>query len=56
VVHGVLHLLGYDHERPSQAQEMERLERDILASLAIADPYEPAGGAARSLPKSALNG
>lgn len=38
-VHGFLHLLGYDHETDSQAEAMEGLERDILASLAIADPY-----------------
>ncbi len=39
VVHGVLHLLGYDHERPSDAKTMERLETKILARLGIADPY-----------------
>src|SRR5262249_50733570 len=38
-VHGFLHLLGYDHETDSQAAAMEKLERDILARLAIADPY-----------------
>lgn len=41
VVHGVLHLLGYDHERLKAANVMESLERQILASLKIADPYLP---------------
>lgn len=39
VTHGVLHLLGYDHETDAQAAEMEGLERQILAGLGIADPY-----------------
>ena len=39
VVHGVLHLLGRDHEEDTQADEMERLETKILASLGVADPY-----------------
>ncbi len=38
-VHGVLHLLGFDHERAADARAMEALERDILASLEIPDPY-----------------
>ena len=38
-VHGVLHLLGYDHIDDDEAIEMEQLERDILAKLAIPDPY-----------------
>jgi len=45
VVHGFLHLLGYDHHRGSEAERMERLERDILARMGIADPY--AAGDAR---------
>jgi probable rRNA maturation factor len=38
-VHGVLHLLGYDHIEDSEAQAMEALETRILAGLGIADPY-----------------
>jgi probable rRNA maturation factor len=38
-VHGVLHLLGYDHQTDAQAQRMEALERRILSGLGIADPY-----------------
>ena len=39
VVHGVLHLAGYDHERPKDAKVMEPLEVKILKRLGIADPY-----------------
>jgi len=39
VVHGFLHLLGYDHIEEEDAEEMEGLETEILASLGIADPY-----------------
>lgn len=39
VVHGFLHLLGYDHENDTEAEEMEALERAILADMGIADPY-----------------
>jgi probable rRNA maturation factor len=38
-VHGFLHLLGYDHDRPADAEAMEARERAILASIGIADPY-----------------
>lgn len=38
-VHGFLHLLGYDHEDDGQAEEMERLEREILATLGVKNPY-----------------
>ncbi len=40
VIHGCLHLLGYDHINDSDAQEMEILEIAILAKLAINDPYQ----------------
>jgi probable rRNA maturation factor len=39
VAHGVLHLLGYDHENDEEADEMEDLERTILAGLGVSDPY-----------------
>ncbi len=39
LVHGFLHLLGYDHESDEEAAEMEALERLVLARLAIPDPY-----------------
>ena len=39
LVHGTLHLLGYDHENDRDAAEMESLETRILASGGIADPY-----------------
>ena len=39
VIHGVLHLLGYDHEIDGEAEAMEALERAALARLAIPDPY-----------------
>ena len=41
-VHGALHLLGWDHEDEREAEAMEQLEREILAELGIADPYQPA--------------
>jgi probable rRNA maturation factor len=39
VVHGLLHLLGYDHEQETDAERMETLETTILGRLGIADPY-----------------
>ena len=39
VAHGVLHLVGYDHETDAEAAEMEDLERVVLAELGVADPY-----------------
>ena len=40
IVHGVLHLLGYDHISPDDQQKMENIERSILATLGTPDPYE----------------
>jgi probable rRNA maturation factor len=39
VVHGMLHLLGFDHERDADAERMETVETKVLAGLNIADPY-----------------
>ncbi|OYY65083.1 rRNA maturation RNAse YbeY [Sphingomonas sp. 28-62-11] len=39
IVHGTLHLLGYDHQGQAEADAMEQIERDVLATLGIADPY-----------------
>lgn len=44
VVHGTLHLLGYDHMIEHEAQAMEAMETRALAGLAIADPYAPGTG------------
>lgn len=46
VVHGLLHLLGYDHETERDANRMEALEVEILKRLGIADPYGDAVTAA----------
>ena len=39
IVHGVLHAQGYDHESDDEAEEMERLEAEILAKLGFENPY-----------------
>lgn len=39
IVHGLLHLTGYDHQNDEEAEQMEELERKILGSLGISDPY-----------------
>jgi len=48
VVHGLLHLLGFDHEDAAQAERMEALEVAILADLGIDNPYGSAAEAASS--------
>lgn len=45
VVHGVLHLLGFDHEDESEAERMEGIEREVLAGLGYPDPYASERGA-----------
>jgi probable rRNA maturation factor len=45
VVHGTLHLLGYDHETDAEAFAMEARERRVLRRLGVADPYRVRGAA-----------
>ena len=40
LVHGLLHLLGYDHQAEDEAEAMESLERTVLARLGVPDPYD----------------
>jgi probable rRNA maturation factor len=40
VVHGILHLLGYDHEGDAEAEAMEAIERRVMAELNLHAPYE----------------
>jgi probable rRNA maturation factor len=40
-IHGILHLLGYDHEHPKDAEIMENLEISLLDKMRIANPYRP---------------
>lgn len=40
VVHGVLHLLGFDHEADDEAERMEAVEKTVLGGLGIPDPYD----------------
>jgi probable rRNA maturation factor len=43
VIHGVLHLLGFEHETDAEAEEMERLETKALADLGVSDPHTSNG-------------
>ena len=40
MVHGMLHLQGYDHIEEAEAEQMERLETNVLQGLGFADPYQ----------------
>lgn len=43
VIHGALHLIGYDHKTPAEAEAMEALEAEVLAELGWPDPYREHG-------------
>lgn len=43
VVHGLLHLLGFEHKTDAEAEDMEQVETEILITLGVADPYASAG-------------
>ena len=49
IVHGLLHLLGYDHIRDQDATLMEALETEILGNMGVDDPYKDDSGTVRSL-------
>ena len=57
LVHGTLHLLGYDHEDDGRAETMEALEESTLRALGFADPYEPVldGPASETAAMSAMS-
>ncbi|MGD9386671.1 MAG: rRNA maturation RNase YbeY [Gammaproteobacteria bacterium] len=40
VIHGTLHLLGFDHQEPAEAADMEAVETELLAELGWPDPYQ----------------
>lgn len=40
-IHGILHLYGYDHDTAARAAGMEKLEKQIMATLGLSDPYAP---------------
>ncbi len=44
VVHGVLHLLGFDHKNDSEAEAMQAIETRVLSTMGIPDPYNPRNG------------
>jgi probable rRNA maturation factor len=56
VVHGILHLAGYDHQTDAEALEMETLETRVLAGLGVADPYADRVPAASASPSVAEGG
>jgi probable rRNA maturation factor len=54
IVHGVLHLLGFDHADEAHAEAMERLETEVMTRLGLPDPYEDAQAPGRLQARPAL--
>lgn len=54
LLHGALHLVGYDHQSDDQAQAMEALETQVLTALGLPDPYGPEPGSESASPSSSL--
>jgi probable rRNA maturation factor len=54
IVHGVLHLLGFDHVDEAHAEAMERLETEVMSRLGLPDPYEDAQAPGRLQARPAL--
>jgi probable rRNA maturation factor len=48
LIHGILHLFGYDHMAGAEAIRMERLEKKVMAGLGLPDPYAPPGKAPKA--------
>ena len=53
VIHGILHLFGYDHDTDARAARMEKMERELMASLGLLDPYAPVQEVPSKLRRSA---
>jgi probable rRNA maturation factor len=53
LIHGLLHLFGYDHMTEAEANRMERLEKKIMADLGLPDPYAPIADDANTRERSA---
>jgi probable rRNA maturation factor len=54
-VHGLLHLAGFDHETDAEAEHMEALEREILATLNVPDPYSSPCSLSSGAPHSGMS-
>lgn len=54
LVHGLLHLFGFDHQEEQEAERMEAMERRVLARFGVPDPYAGEAGASASLNELAV--
>jgi len=55
IIHGFLHLIGYDHETPLDAEEMEAVERRVASALGIPDPYAGTAAIDGETPEHEMN-